>query len=161
MEKEEGRLAALCLSYLTFESLACEPETNDMLAALVSTGFYAFLDYATLHWVDHLEVFLKTLEQEDLGMLEELGPIIADFFATYSSSDTAEEKIFSSLETKCEQATEQSNFATFVLLITKARRARSEQEDLSALGALGLVNSRVREYIETLVESSGLVLTPL
>jgi hypothetical protein len=132
-----------------------------MLAALVSTGFYAFLDYATLHWVDHLEAFLKTLEQEDLGILKELGPISEDFFATYGSGDTLEEENFSSFETKCEQAREQSNFATFVLLITNARQARSEQEDLSALGSLGSVNSRVREYIETLVESSGLASTSL
>ncbi|KAH8812890.1 hypothetical protein F5884DRAFT_318007 [Xylogone sp. PMI_703] len=156
MAKEEGRLAALCLQYLTFESLACESSTDEVLSTLVFTGFYAFLDYATLHWVDHLEGYLKTLESEDLDDLEALSPIGEDFFAIYSPDVTLDEDDLSSFEITCEKAREQSSFATLVSLIVHARQARSKAEGLSAFGSLGPVNSKARDYLEAQAESSRL-----
>src|SRR5450432_293510 len=153
LSREEGRLAALSLQYLTFESFHNDLQTDEDLSGLARTGFFAFLDYAILHWVDHLEIFLRAMETEDLDDLENLGPIGGDFSAMNGPLDTPDVEAVQSFEIKCREARDQPSFDSFVGLIEHSRRMRSNNEDLIALGELGTVLSRCRSTLEGLVQS--------
>jgi hypothetical protein len=123
MAQEESRLAALCLHYLTFESLASEPKNNESISSLLLAGLCAFLDYATLHWVDHLDRFLTCLELEGLKNLDSLGSITEDFLAIYGEEDMADEEALLGFDTKCDEARNQTSFATLVSLINSERQS--------------------------------------
>ncbi|KAK4196326.1 hypothetical protein QBC40DRAFT_351857 [Triangularia verruculosa] len=56
------QLASLCIKYLNF------PGFTDVLGSLerdrfILEGFYAFMDYAVVYWVRHLEASLSSLEE--------------------------------------------------------------------------------------------------
>ncbi|KAF8863169.1 hypothetical protein BDZ45DRAFT_738501 [Acephala macrosclerotiorum] len=58
LSEAEGRIASLCLQYLTLPGFDTD---GDQISELVETGFSAFQNYAGLHWVDHLQAYLETL----------------------------------------------------------------------------------------------------
>ena len=154
MATEEGKLAALCLGYLTFESFFLAASRSlDEIIPNVKAGLFAFQDYAVLHWVDHLESFVKIAEPEDLGDLDLLGPISEDFLALYSPEDQPEDGESYSLETKCQQVEDSESFDTIKVLIKHAKQSRDQNEDIAALGKLGSAISQIRLAMETLLRS--------
>ncbi|KAK0669911.1 hypothetical protein QBC41DRAFT_318787 [Cercophora samala] len=58
------QLASLCLSYLNFPIFTddLEPKEQD---SLIVDGSYAFMDYAIIYWVRHLEASSACLDRED------------------------------------------------------------------------------------------------
>ena len=77
--KENYRLASLCLEYLVFECFNINL-SNQSIRDYVSKGWYAFHDYAIVHWVDHLEHCINAIDnnsfqifdQQEETMLEEI-----------------------------------------------------------------------------------------
>ena len=74
------------------------------MSRLVKAGFYAFLDYAILHWVDHLETFLKTLETIDLNDLDVVGLAGEDFSAINNTFDAPDLEALAKFDLRCEEA---------------------------------------------------------
>jgi hypothetical protein len=154
LPKEEGKLAALCLQYLTFESFFMSiSRSNDEIVQDVKTGLFAFQDYAVLHWADHLQSFWTTLGPEDLHYLDFLGPISEDFLALYGPEDQPESEEHLNLEVKCAQVMDSTNFETFQILMNHARQLRTQNEDITAIGKLGSSISRIRLVMEGLFQS--------
>ncbi|RDW85274.1 hypothetical protein BP6252_02864 [Coleophoma cylindrospora] len=156
LPQEEGRLAALCLQYLTFESFANESQSDETISRLIKTGFYAFLDYASLHWVDHLEIFLRTMEAVDLRELDIVGQAGEDFSAVNHAFDIPDVENVEQFDVRCVEARDAPCFESLVSLATHTRRMRSTQEDLLALGDVGAMLARVRSHFESMVQSSRL-----
>lgn len=59
--KENNRLASLCLEYLVFECFNIRL-SNQSIRDYVCKGWYAFHDYAVVHWVDHLEHCINAID---------------------------------------------------------------------------------------------------
>lgn len=144
------------MQYLTFDSFSPEePLAEEERLQLVKSGFYAFQDYAALHWLDHLECFLKTLGLKDLAYLDVLGPISEDYLILYGAGHKLLDESSQGLDVKCEHVRENPSFETFQLLINHTRHLRNENEDLAALGCnLSEAISSSRKQIEDMSQSS-------
>jgi hypothetical protein len=152
VSRAEGQLASLCLQYLIFPGFTSQ---NDAIRHLIKTGFFAFQNYATLHWVDHLQSYLESLQTADLGDLDKLAPICEEFCADYGPADL---DAFASnsvqhLRESCKAAENQASFETFLVLIAHARDSRARSESLTGLGRLGSVMTIVRQNMERLVQT--------
>lgn len=124
------------------------------MAELVKTGFFAFQNYATLHWVDHLQSYLETLKLDEPDDLERLAPICEEYSAVYGANDggIAQENAFSDLRESCHVAQHQASFETFLALIAQARNARQNNDSFDGLGHLGYTMRQSREVLEQEVE---------
>jgi uncharacterized C2H2 Zn-finger protein len=152
LSRAEGQLANLCLHYLMFPGFTKE---NLDICELLKTGFYTFQNYATLHWVDHLQSYLENLQTDDLEGLDKLAPICEEFASEYGPED-ADESVAGpaqNLRERCQKATHQASFETFVALIAYARELRRKSNSLEGLGNLGIVLTAVRENLEQLIQT--------
>jgi hypothetical protein len=70
------------MQYLTFECFDENVSPNEMRKFLLD-GHYAFLDYASLHWLHHLEIATPSLKSDDLRNSADLGIAINEFFEMY------------------------------------------------------------------------------
>lgn len=68
--KENYRLASLCLEYLVFECFNIHL-SNQSIRDYVSKGWYAFHDYAIVHWVDHLEHCINAIDNNSFQILDQ------------------------------------------------------------------------------------------
>lgn len=68
--KENYRLASLCLEYLVFECFDIRL-SNQSIRDYVSKGWYAFHDYAVVHWVDHLEHCINAIDDNSSQIFEQ------------------------------------------------------------------------------------------
>lgn len=152
VSKAEGQLASLCLQYLMFPGFTSQ---NDALAHLIRTGFFAFQNYATLHWVDHLQSYLESLQTADLGDLDKLAPVCEEFCAEYGPEDLGAfaGSSLQHLRESCKAAEHQASFETFLVLIAHSRDSRAKGESLEGLGKLGIVMTSVRQNMESLVQT--------
>jgi DNA-directed RNA polymerase subunit RPC12/RpoP len=66
------QLASLCVDYLNFPGFTDKPEDMDHL---ILDGYYAFMDYAVIYWVRHLEASVVSLEKEDPGLVDISGAL--------------------------------------------------------------------------------------
>src|ERR1700712_588999 len=83
------------MKYLTFEFFDATISEDGMRKFLME-GYYAFLDYASLHWNHHLETAIHFLSSDDFCHSADLGIAINDFFEMYNpgpieSSDAQKE----------------------------------------------------------------------
>jgi hypothetical protein len=158
ISQAEGKLASLCLHYLTFPGFTADYQD---IYQLLKNGFYAFQNYATLHWVDHLQSYLENLQADDLEGLDKLAPVCEEFASEYGPTDADESAaaITQDLRERCRKATHQASFETLVVLITHARDLRAKKDSLDGLGNLGTVLTAVRENLERLIRTQNSVST--
>src|SRR5882757_9260281 len=152
ISRAEGQLASLCLHYLMFPGFTADDEE---IYQLLKTGFYAFQNYAMLHWVDHLQSYLEHLQTDDLDDLDKLAPICEEFSSEYgpSDADTSVGVSLQSLRERYKKASHQASFETFVALIAYARDLRGKRNSLDGLGNLGSILTSVRENLERLIKT--------
>lgn len=146
---ENYKLAILCLRYLTFECFDCEL-ADEKVQKFLMEGYYSFQDYAVLHWIDHLESYVTSLDQTDLPNHEDFGSAIEDFFTAYGAGDTKRGDVRKELEESCAILSDAKYFESLLLLIIHARQARKLDEGMSALGDLGRAIVKIRSIFEDL-----------
>jgi uncharacterized C2H2 Zn-finger protein len=154
VSRAEGQLALLSLHYLMFPGFTALTD-DEAICQLLKSGLYAFQNYATLHWVDHLQSYLENLQKDDLEDLDKLAPICEEFSSEYGPAD-ADESIGTSIQTlreRCKEAKHQASFETFVALIAYARDLRRKSDSLKGLGNLGSVLLSVRAALEQLIKT--------
>jgi hypothetical protein len=76
-------LLRLCLVYLNHSSCIL-PLAKEALAKYVRTGYYAFLDYAVTHWIDHLEDYLRHLTNYSSDAFQALCYEVGEFLSNHS-----------------------------------------------------------------------------
>jgi hypothetical protein len=147
---EDYKLAILCLRYLTFECFDYElPE--EKVKKFLMDGYYAFQDYAVLHWVDHLESYITSLDQSNPTTHDDFGSAIEDFFTAYGAGDTERRQVEKQLEKRCAALTNAEYFESLLLMITHARKARKVDDHMTALGELGQAIAKNRLFLEDLI----------
>jgi hypothetical protein len=81
--KQEIALATLCIDYLNLPALVEEPTEGKVLS-----GDYAFMEYATLYWVRHLEAGLVQIDSNE-SILKELAESLEVFLDQHWTSPNA------------------------------------------------------------------------
>jgi hypothetical protein len=152
ISRAEGQLASLCLQYLMFSGFTADDEE---ICQLLKSGFYTFQNYATLHWVDHLQCYLENLQNDDMEDLDNLAPICEEFSSEYGPPDANMSIGLSiqSLRDRCKKADHQASFETFLMLIAYTRDLRAKRNSLDGLGNLGSILTSVRENLERLIKT--------
>ncbi|KAK0115663.1 hypothetical protein ONS95_000068 [Cadophora gregata] len=148
VHREEQKLANLCLQYLLFDCFDANL-SDDSIRDYVTDGYFAFQDYAVLHWVDHLEASIPHL-QSDAVEENGLGPSIADFYDAYGSAEASEKDIPDDLKNLCQHLKSADYFENLLLLISYTRNYRAREETIAALGSLGTSVSRARVTLENI-----------
>lgn len=133
-----------------------DPGNIQQVIKNVKSGFFAFHNYAVLHWVDHLQAYLETFESIDLENLENLSPICEEFFDQYGpeENDDIQEHIQSlpstlALKESCRRASHHLSFEFFIMLIAHAKHLRQKDDSFAGLGELGYVVQVARESLES------------
>ena len=148
---EDQKLALLCLSYLTFECFDHDLSESD-LSDFMENGYYAFQDYAALHWPDHLESLYQTQDQSGSTYAKDLTLAAKDFAERYGN--------------QLREREETPGIVTGYLsndglidhlspLLAETKELRDQDESVAALGALGDVVSRVRSTIEQFIDTAN------
>lgn len=147
--KEELLLAVLCIRYLTFE---CFDATisEDGVRKFLLEGYYAFIDYASLHWNHHLETAIRFVNSDDLSHSADLGIAINDFFEMYNPGPTESSDVQKEYVQNCKAIEKADYYEPLILLLYHAKTSRLDEEKLGALGTLGVIIARVRAMLEEL-----------
>ena len=119
-------------------------------------GYYAFQDYAVLHWVDHLEASMSLLTSETLEEIDGIGGAINDFYEAYGADDLGSEDILPALRARYQHIEDAEFSENLLLLLTHTRECRKKDETLSGLGDLGISISKNRSILEDLRGSASL-----
>jgi hypothetical protein len=155
VQKEETQLALLCLQYLTFECFDASLSYDDMLKFL-KDGYYVFLDYASLHWIHHLETAIHSLQPEDLRHSADLGIAINGFFEIYEPGPMQEDKAHKEFVRRYAAIETAECYEPVLLLLSHAKASRAAEEQLEALGLLGATITKVRTILQELSMSPTL-----
>lgn len=148
-------MAGLCLRYLTFECF--DPELPDQqLHRFLIDGYYSFQDYAVLHWVDHLESYIKSLPLSNLPVDNDFVAAVEDFYTVYGAGETNREDVEKELKGKLNAFPNTEYVGSVLLMVTQARKARKADEKMGALGELGQTIAKIRSSLENLSTSSTL-----
>jgi len=148
---EERKLTVLCLRYLIFDCFDIQISDENILKYL-KQGYYAFQDYAVLHWVDHLDALIQFLQSDDLEICNEIGPAISDFYSMYGEN-AGSEAIPDALVERCQDIKDSDYVESLMMLLNYSRKTRSAEDGITALGQLGTVVQRVRSTLENLFSS--------
>ena len=147
---EEHKLAILCLQYLLFDCFdPCLSE--ETIKEYMTKGYYAFEDYAILHWVDHLEASILYLPYTD-----DIGSAINNFQDAYGSDDASHEDITEELRDKCKHIKDADFYENLLLLVSNTRKLRAKEEKIDALGEFGEIITKNRAILEGLRTSEDL-----
>ena len=142
-------MALLCLRYLTlgcFDHDLPEGELRDF----VVEGYYAFQDYAALHWLDHLESLYQTQDQSGNTDDKDLTLAIEEFSERhYNQLGESEETpgIVTGYPSK------DGPVDCLSPLLAETKGLRAQNETLAAMGALGGIVNRVRCTIEQFIDA--------
>jgi hypothetical protein len=143
------QLATLCMQYLTFDCF--EPDlSHDHILRFVKSGYYAFLDYASLHWYHHLETALISLKSADLGHSTDLGMAINEFFEMYGPASMQRGEMHKDFKERCSAIEDAKCYEPVLLLLSQERACRIAEEKLDALGTLGKMITKIRTALEEL-----------
>ena len=140
------------MQYLTFGCFETENSPND-LAQFTKSGAYAFLDYASLHWLHHLETVLALLKPADLANSTFLGMAINEFFEMYEPGHVQAPKIQKEYIERSSGIQDAECYEPLLLLLTQAKASRIAEEKLEALGSMGQTIQKVRVTLEELDKS--------
>lgn len=84
--KEDYRLASLCLGYLAFECFDIHL-SNQSIRDYISNGWYAFHDYAVVHWVDHLNNYISVVDNAGSKLFDQVeGTMLEEIIGTFIRS---------------------------------------------------------------------------
>ncbi|KAF8417488.1 hypothetical protein EV426DRAFT_540278, partial [Tirmania nivea] len=75
-------LAKRCVRYLS--SVCCSTTNSDEVKQFTVQGSYAFLDYAAIHWIDHVRFYASTRSSSSA---EALVPLLRSFFDMHWPDD--------------------------------------------------------------------------
>jgi len=64
-------------------------------------GYYAFEDYAILHWVDHLEAYIPYLLSSSVESTDDIALAINSFQDAYGANNASRNDISQELKDKC------------------------------------------------------------
>jgi hypothetical protein len=137
------------MQYLTFDCFDATIAEDEMQKFLME-GYYAFLDYATLHWNHHLETAVHFLLPDDLAHSGDLGIAINDFFEMYHPGQMDQNESQKEYVQRCKTIEAGDCYESIVLLLSHAKASRLSEEKLEALGTLGITIARVRAILEEL-----------
>ena len=140
----EKDLALLCMHYLVFGCFALDLSSEE-LDEYILDGFFAFQEYAALHWVDHLE----SISSNDLLSLDDLAFIMDDYTTKYAEYGREQEVLLQPMLDP-ESSSSSSLQETTQALVKQTRGTRINDEGLSALGTLGDIMCNVRIGMEQL-----------
>lgn len=137
------------MKYLTFECFDATISDSELRKFLVE-GYYAFLDYASLHWNHHLETAISFLKPENEDLLVDLGMArtINDFYETYHPGVVDVNDDQREYFQRCKAIEKADYFEPLKILLCHAKTCRSNEEKLEALGQLGITMARVRAALE-------------
>jgi uncharacterized C2H2 Zn-finger protein len=113
-------------------------------------GYYAFQDYAVLHWVDHLEALVPFLNLEILDHADDTCSAIIDFYEAHGAEDAGREDISEELKERCQHIKDAKFFEELLLLLSYTRKVRAKEEKVAALGELGGMIEKTRSILESL-----------
>jgi hypothetical protein len=147
-QKEETKLAILCMQYQTFDCFETKSSPDDL--QFLKSGAYAFLDYASLHWLHHLETVLPLLTSADLANSTDLGMAINEFFEMYEPGHVQAHMIQKEYMDRNSKIQEAECYESLLLLITRAKASRMVEEKLEALDHLGQTVIKTRGMLEEL-----------
>jgi len=119
-------------------------------------GYYAFQDYAIVHWVDHLEDSIPYLATLRSVAGSGIGIAVLDFYKAYGVSDTDDQDNPNELQERCKVIEDSSFRQNLYLLLRSTREIRNKQESLAAAGELGVIIEKNRGLLEALQVSDGL-----
>jgi hypothetical protein len=143
------------MQYLTFDCFNNELSDDDMHKFLLG-GYYAFLDYASLHWDHHLERAVRFLRPQDLHDSTDLPIAINEFFEMYDPGPMEVDKTYKEYLQLCDGIEKADCYEALLLLLSHEKASRLAKEKLEALGPLGVTVRRVRAMLEGLSLSSTL-----
>jgi hypothetical protein len=153
IHNEERKLAVMCLQYMLFDCFDSNL-SEDEVKEYTYRGYYAFQDYAILHWVDHLEASIPYLLENSMESSDDVGSAINDFCDAFGSAEAGRDYISQELRDRCQHLEMADYFENLLLLISYTRKIRAKEETIVGLGELGDVISRNRSILEGL-RSSG------
>ena len=148
---EEQKLALLCLRYLTFRCFDHDMSESE-LSDFVVEGYYAFQDYAALHWLDHLESLYQMQDQSGNIHAKGLGLAVKKFSEKYGH------QLGESEETPgivTDYLSNDEPIDHLFPLLAEIKGLRAQDETIAALGALGDVFNRVRSNIEQFIDQTN------
>lgn len=153
LHKTEHELSKLCLGYLTLPHLD-EAHLDADIKALALKGSYSFLNYAGMHWVDHLEEWVRRTDVADPSIVGLLRRFLQEYWPLSINKSTASSG-----------RTSLGLFANFDIYASLTCAVRTWKEQCESYGTtvvsteiLKLVDriSRVRAIIENmLTEATG------
>ncbi|KAH8594339.1 hypothetical protein B0O99DRAFT_574078 [Bisporella sp. PMI_857] len=150
MHQEERELALLCLRYMLFDCFDANL-LEDEVRELIGSGYYAFQDYAVVHWVDHLEDSIPYLLQSDTQIMEDINSAISDFHEAFGAAEASEDDISQELRDKCKHLEKVPFHENLLLLLGHTRKIRKQEESIAGLGEFGDIISRNRSILERLI----------
>jgi hypothetical protein len=141
-------------SYLLFDCF--DPNLSDeVIEYYTMNGYYAFEDYAILHWVDHLEASIPYLLSNSVDDTDDIGLAINNFQDAYGPSDASQDDIPQELRERCKHILDADFYENLLLLLSSTRKSRAKEEKIDALGELGQAITKNRAILEGL-RPSGL-----
>jgi hypothetical protein len=143
------------MQYLLFD---CFDTTvsDEEITEYLSTGHYAFQDYAIMHWIDHLEASIPHLSQSFIEGVDDIVSPMKDYFNAYGSPDASEEDIPQKLKDQSAHIKEGKYYKELLLLVSSARKSRANAETFSGLGDLGGLIKKNRDFLERMYLSPTL-----
>ena len=148
---EEQKLALLCLRYLSFSCYDYDLSERE-LSDFVVEGYYAFQEYAALHWIDHLEMLNQSQDQSGNTEAKELALAVMQFSERHNNQ---QREIEESPGILTGYLSNDRLIDYLSPLLTETRQLRAEHESIAGLGALGEVVSRVRSNIEQFIDTAA------
>ena len=142
------------MKYLTFECFDPTISEDEMRSFLVQ-GYYAFLDYASLHWNHHLEAAIRFLDSDDLCHSADLGIAINDFSEMYDPGPMESSDARKEYAQQCKSIEKADYYDPLLSLLYHTKTSRLAEEKLEALGSLGVIIARVRTMLEELHVSTS------
>jgi hypothetical protein len=142
------------MRYLTFECFDATI-TEDAMRKCLTEGYYAFLDYASLHWNHHLETALRSLGPDEVCHSHDLGIAINDFFEMYGPEPMESSDDFKEYIQNFKEIESAEYYEPLMSLLYHTKKSRLAEEKLEALGSLGVIMARVRAMLEDLHDSTN------
>jgi hypothetical protein len=133
--------------------------SKEVIRDYTMNGYYAFEDYAILHWVDHLEASIPYLLSEYVDDRHDIGLAINDFQNAYGAPDASLDDTPQELKEKFKHIKDADFYENLLLLLSHTRKSRAKQEKTDALGELGQAITEHRGILEGLRALADLDLT--
>jgi hypothetical protein len=133
--------------YLLFDCFS--PSLSDeAIKDYTMNGYYAFEDYAILHWVDHLEASIPYLLSSSVESTDDIALAVNNFQDAYGANNASRNDISQELKDKCKHIEHTDFYDNLLLLVSSTRKSRANQEKFDALGEFGQVISKNRTILE-------------